>query len=150
MIRLSQAGDTIIEVLICIGIVSMILGGAFVTTRASQTGVRNSQEHGEALKLAESQLEQLRADASSASPTVFTQGTPFCMYGNTAVSTHGSTAKDCVQDSGGNPTSGQPAYQLSVDRVASNGGYLFTTTVQWYQANGNGKATESMVYRLYN
>lgn len=57
----SQVGDTIIEVLISITVVSLVLAGAFVTSRRSTNAVRTAQERGEAIKYAESQVEQLRA-----------------------------------------------------------------------------------------
>lgn len=149
MRRLGQRGDTIVEVLISIAVVSVILGGAFVTTNRSQSGVRNSQEHAEALKLVQSQLEQLRADAASTTPTVFTQGVPFCMYNNAAVSASpGPTAADCVQNSAGSPTTKEPAYHLTISRTSSNGGFLFTVDAMWDQVTG-GQAEETMVYRLY-
>jgi len=148
MRRLTEAGDTIVEVLICIAIVSMILGGAFVTTRNSQLGVRDSQEHAEALKLLESQLEQLRADAAS-DGKVKTFGTPFCMYNEQPVSaTSPPTSADCKQDNTGAPTTTQPVFNLTVGRVNSSGGYLFTLKAQWASVS-NGQAEESMVYRLY-
>jgi type II secretory pathway pseudopilin PulG len=150
MKRLSQRGDTIVEVLIAMLVVSTVLGGAFVTSNQSQLEVRNSQEHAEALKLIESQLEAVRADATSSSPTVFTASTPFCMYNNSAVSaTTQPTAADCEQDASGTPTTAQPQYALSIARVSSNGGFLFTINATWYQVNGGGKANETMVYRLY-
>jgi type II secretory pathway pseudopilin PulG len=149
MRRLSQAGDTIIEVLICIGVVSLILGGAFVTTRNSQIGVRDSQEHAEALKLVESQIEQLRADAAG-DGKIIAFGTPFCMYNQEPVdAATAPTSADCVQNNADQPTTNQPAYHLTVDRANSNGGYLFTVQAWWFSVTGNGKAQESMVYRLY-
>jgi prepilin-type N-terminal cleavage/methylation domain-containing protein len=154
MKKLTQRGDTIVEVLIAMLVISVILGGAFVTTNNSQTAVRDSQEHGEALKLVESQLEQLRGNASSSSPTVFppvlATGTPFCMYNNAPVSSATNpTAADCIQNSSGTPTTTEPAYHLSISSSSSNGGYLFMVTASWYEVNGNGMATETMAYRLY-
>jgi Tfp pilus assembly protein PilV len=132
-------------------IISIILGGAFVTTKDSQLAVRDSQEHAEALKLVESQLEQLRADASNATPTVFSASTPFCMYNAAAVSATAPPASaDCAQNSSGVPTTAQPAYGLSITRASSNGGYLFTVSATWDEVSGNGsQANETMVYRLY-
>jgi prepilin-type N-terminal cleavage/methylation domain-containing protein len=146
--KLAQRGDTIIEVLISIAVVSLILGGAFATTRRSQEGVRDSQEHSQALKLVESQLEQLRADATKTG-NVFTAGTPFCMYNNAPVSTVGPTGSNCIQNDSGQPSGTQPTYALSVTRTTSNGGFLFTIQAQWDSVTGNGKAQEQMVYRLY-
>jgi type II secretory pathway pseudopilin PulG len=149
MKRFTEAGDTIIEVLISIAIVSVILGGAFVTTRNSQIGVRDSQEHAEALKLIESQIEQLRVDAAS-DGNIKTATTPFCMYNEKPVSAVVPPAStDCKQDSAGQPTATQPVFALTVNRASSNGGYLFTIKAQWDSVAGNGKAQESMVYRLY-
>jgi len=144
MFRFNQRGDTIVEVLICMAIISLVLGGAFVTTRNSQLGVRDSQEHAEALKLVESQLEQLRADAADAKAAA----SPFCMY-NAATATIASG--NCTQDSAGLPRQADSRYKLSIARAApdANGGYLFTVTATWPDVNGNGNAQESMVYRLY-
>lgn len=149
MKHLTQAGDTIVEVLISIAIVSTILGGAFVTTRNSQAGVRDSQEHAEALKLVESQLEQLRADAAG-DGNVKIASQPFCMYKEQPVSTTNPiTSADCKLDNTGSPTTVEPVFKITIDRVSSNGGYLFTIKARWDSVAGNGQAQESMVYRLY-
>lgn len=147
--KLAQRGDTIIEVLISIAVVSVILGGAFVTTRRSQEGVRDSQEHAQALKLVESQLEQLRAEATKTGD-VFTAGTPFCMYNRAPVSTAGPSGANCKQNSGGQPSTENPYYSLSITRATSNDGFLFTIKAEWDSVTGNGKAQEQMVYRLYD
>lgn len=55
-----QAGDTIVEVLICMAIVSAGLSAAYAISRNSLSRVREAQEHGEALKLAEQQIERLK------------------------------------------------------------------------------------------
>jgi type II secretory pathway pseudopilin PulG len=150
---LNNAGDTIIEVLVCIAVVSTILGGAFVTTRQSQVGVRNSQEHAEALKLVESQLEQLRGDTNDA----ITATTPFCMFNETPESAViAPQSADCTQDSGGQAKQPDSRYYLTITRcttiacgnnIASS--YLFTVTATWPQITGQGNGQASMVYRLY-
>lgn len=150
MRRLGQRGDTIVEVLICIAIVSLILTGAYVTTQRSSVGVRNSQEHAEALKLVQSQLEQVRANVASGAGDVFSSPTPFCMIDTGPISaTAMPNAAKCVQNSGGAPTTGQPAYRLSIARTVSGSGSLFTITAKWDSITGHGQAQESMVYRLY-
>jgi len=151
--HLNNMGDTIVEVLVCIAVVSAVLGGAFVTTRSSQVGVRNSQEHAEALKLIESQLEQLRGDTTDAQ----TATTPFCMYNEIPVSAVVAPfAAHCTQDSAGQ--SGQPGsrYYLTIYRCNAigcgnsiAGSYLYTVKASWPQVDGKGNATETMVYRLY-
>lgn len=151
--RLNSNGDTIVEVLVCIAVVSAVLGGAFVTTRSSQVGVRNSQEHAEALKLIESQLEQLRGDTSGAT----THSTPFCMYNDTPMSAVVAPEDaHCTQNSAGQFGQPDSRYYLTIDRCSSIGcgntvanSYLFSVKATWPQVDGKGNATESMVYRLY-
>lgn len=147
---LSQAGDTIVEVLICMAITSLVLGGAFVATRDSQLGVRNSQEHAEALKLLESQVEQLRTAASTgASSNVFQSGT-FCMVAGGRVSI---PSGECTQTSDGSPAgSTQPAYSLAIACTSgcdATNGFLFKAQVTWAQVTGSGTGDEVMYYRLY-
>lgn len=58
--KLGSVGDTIVEVLLAIAIVSVVLGGAYASATRSTQGLRQSQERGEALKILEAQLEQLK------------------------------------------------------------------------------------------
>ena len=69
-----QRGDTLVEVLIAIAVVSLILGGAYVTTNRSLYATRAAQERGNALKLAESQIEQLKGIVASNPTAVFGGG----------------------------------------------------------------------------
>jgi type II secretory pathway pseudopilin PulG len=56
----SQAGETIIEVLICIGIVGLALSISYGITNRSTLRIRAAQERSEALKYAEQQIERLK------------------------------------------------------------------------------------------
>src|ERR1700677_849276 len=68
MTKLHQRGDTIVEVLIAITIVSMILGGAYLTSHNSLDATQDAQEHDNALQLAQGQVELLRTLATTGSP----------------------------------------------------------------------------------
>ncbi len=57
----SQRGDTIIEVLIAMSVLSLVLVTGYSISTRSLNGIRVSQERGEALKIAESQVEMLHA-----------------------------------------------------------------------------------------
>lgn len=59
--RLGERGDTLVEVLIAIAIISLVLVTAYVTTNRNTLGIQNSQEHEQAQRLVESQIEMLRA-----------------------------------------------------------------------------------------
>ena len=57
----SNRGDTIIEVLIAIGIVSLVLTSAYALTNKNVSSIQQVQEQGYAQKVAEQQVELLRA-----------------------------------------------------------------------------------------
>ncbi len=154
--RRGQHGDTLVEVLICILIVTVILTGAYVTTSKSSLGVRNSQEHSEALKLVQSQLEQIRQNASNASGApVFTMSPPFCMIdGGPTSTTITPGLAGCVQNSGGSPALADSRYKMSVDRTDCGSSLpseckLFVVTATWESITAKGNATEKISYRLY-
>jgi prepilin-type N-terminal cleavage/methylation domain-containing protein len=68
MKRLNQKGDTIVEVLIAIAVVSTVLVAAYQTTGQNIRSAQATQERTEALKLAEGQLERLRSNGVLAAP----------------------------------------------------------------------------------
>jgi type II secretory pathway pseudopilin PulG len=57
----NSRGDTIIEVLIAIGIVSLVLTSAYALTNKNVSSIMQVQEQGYAQKLVEQQVELLRA-----------------------------------------------------------------------------------------
>lgn len=61
--RRDQSGDTIVEVLIAIAVVSSVLTGAFIVSQKSAMAVRDSQEHGEMLQVLQGQVELVRSMA---------------------------------------------------------------------------------------
>jgi Tfp pilus assembly protein PilV len=86
----NQAGDTIVEVLIAIVLVAVILGGAYATANQSLLNTRAAQERGEALDIAQGQVESLRGfalagTANAGAYTVFTEPDLFCITGATFV-----------------------------------------------------------------
>ena len=79
MRRLKQSGDTIVEVLIAILVVSVVLSGAFVSARKSQSGIRQSEERVEALKVAEGQIEQIKSYVHSVKENISDTDEYFCV-----------------------------------------------------------------------
>lgn len=61
LMRLGHHGDTIVEVLIAVAIVSSVLAGAFTVSQRSTLAVRDSQERGEMLQLLQGQVELVRS-----------------------------------------------------------------------------------------
>lgn len=143
-----QRGDTIVEVLICVLIVSLVLAGAYVTTQRSSVGIRNSQEHSQVLKLIQSQVEQLRANSNQPNPAIFTATQPFCMVDGVPLSA--TNEPRCIQNSSGLPTTEQPAFRLSI-RYTTNGtsgGTIFTINADWDSLT-NDPARKTIFYRLH-
>jgi type II secretory pathway pseudopilin PulG len=136
--RLDKRGDTIVEVLLAIAVVSAVLGGAFVATNRSLGGVRQSQERGEALKLVEGQLERLKESVrTDTNPPVFTTPTnPFCLNDSLAV------------QNTGNPACNQGRYRLDISRSASGDTYTFVARATWDRLSG-GQDQVNIRYRAY-
>lgn len=143
-----ERGDTIVEVLIAISVVSLILGGAYVTTNRSLIATRAAEERGNALKLAESQLEQLKGLAKSDPNSIFGAATPmpFCVSSVTGAPISSSNAA-CKVNAGGSPTTTQPVYSMSIARASD--GNTFTVTNQWTDASGRITDSLRLIYRVY-
>src|SRR5438105_550518 len=111
--QLSDRGDTIVEVLLAIGVITLILSGAFVTTNHSLQGERESQERVSALKLIESQVEQAKSISATNAASLFPPKTtsPFCIIGGVV-----SYNTSCIVDISGNPNPSavEPAFHLSI------------------------------------
>lgn len=91
LIRLrKQQGDTIVEVLIAIAIVSLTLTGAYVSVNRSSNTTRTAQERGEALKWAETQIEQIKASDANLADAAYAS---FCFDANLTLQ---KTTTPCV------------------------------------------------------
>lgn len=77
--RNKQAGDTIVEVIIAIAVISTILAGAFLVTTHSTRAVRDAEEHAQALQYLQGQVELLRASAARSGGLPTALNTPFCL-----------------------------------------------------------------------
>lgn len=143
----NQRGDTIVEVLICIAVISLVLGGAFVTTNRSLQNTRAAQERSAALKLAESQLEQIKGLLASNPDAILGAGAPasFCIVSGTTVVS--STNAACIVDTAGAPAAAsvQPRFQLAITRA----GDTFTVENSWTNPGGRGTDRVRLLYRTY-
>jgi prepilin-type N-terminal cleavage/methylation domain-containing protein len=161
-----QSGDTIVEVLIAIAIISLVLTGAFSTTHASLLATRTSQEHAEALKLLEGQIENIRAYNVSPPSPINTE--PFCIDVSSTSATHqakfgggvvipGSAAADPLADTMYKPSCQLPGaageaykYYISIVYIpglsATNGTY--DLRARWDGFNGSHNQVE-LFYRYY-
>jgi prepilin-type N-terminal cleavage/methylation domain-containing protein len=141
-----QRGDTLVEVLIAIAVISLVLAGAYVTTNRSLQATRAAQERGHALKLAESQLEQLKSIAVTDPDALFGPGTPMPFCVSQSITIVAAEDEACHVNSAGQPTTTEPIYHLSITRSS---GDTFTVTNNWEDPSGRQTDEVRMIYRVH-
>ncbi len=162
MRRLKQRGDTIVEVLIAIVVVSSVLIGAFVSAQRSTNITRQSEERAEALKVAESQVEQLRKAALSNQGSLFDPlaSNQFCVdiTGSrfalgAAFPASVSADNFSVYPANCQISYGGITYYVAVIRSGVTGAPsdipVFVVHTRWDRAGGGGNEELTLAYRIY-
>lgn len=141
--KLRESGDTLVEVILAVAIISLVISGAFVLTNRSLQAERDSQERVSALKLAETQTEEVRALSTTDPVALFGASANFCIINNLIA--YGTA---CIVDINGNPdpaSTVQPAFTLSVSRS----GNTFTIVTNWTSVSGHMLDNIKLEYRSY-
>ncbi len=114
-----QAGDTLVEVLIAIAIISLTLAGAYASANLSASDLQDVQEHTEALKLVQSQVEFLRASGG--------------ITGGTCFASDGTPTTNCTLNSDGtrNTSGNGPGFVLSVGTAGPCTAGIYTVAATW-------------------
>jgi type II secretory pathway pseudopilin PulG len=138
MLRRSESGDTIVEVLIVLSILGLAFAIAFATSNHSLQEARNAQEHSAALQYMSGQIEHMRADASDAA-LFAALNTPFCMNPTTGALVNPYNATTC--------STGPPVnYQLTITQTSTE---LFRIDVAWNGVGRLGNQQEQLFYKLH-
>jgi type II secretory pathway pseudopilin PulG len=155
-----QRGDTIVEVLIAIIVLSTVLAGAYgVASRSTKEGIQ-TQEHAQALQIAQGQLETLKS--STAPPS----STPFCYdssgnavttgwtgtswpvdQSNPSLDGYPSGCQQATNGSGGACTDASLCFHVAVQRLYATDPNLYTVSLRWNGVNG-GIDQVRLDYRL--
>lgn len=145
----NQSGDTIVEVLIAVAVISSVLVGAFYISQKSTIAVRTSQEQSEMLQVLQGQVELVRAVAMTSSDNttgVFASPQYFCMDGSLP-----ATPKLIPFPS--NKSTNYPAkctidslYNVAVSYDSTT--EVFNFVGQWPLLDGN-TGHEAISYRVY-
>ena len=150
--KLGQSGDTIVEVLLAVLVITSVMAGAFTVTSKSVKATRDSQEHAQGVKLIESELESLRAAVTNGK-TIPASGA-FCLVGGNVVTY--STANCTFDQTGVITPSAQPGYDTQISRCATGNTLcstvnndLFVVSTQWVSIANSTKATEKIFYQVY-
>ncbi len=135
-----ERGDTIIEVIIAIGIVSLVLTAAYAITNRNTQVTQEVQEQSYAQKLVEEQVEVFRSLGTSAigsDITAIKSNSGGCFDGGAYVS-EASGASLCKVTNGG------ATYLLTVD---STNAPVYKINAHWDTLGGSG-ADVSVLYRV--
>jgi prepilin-type N-terminal cleavage/methylation domain-containing protein len=142
----SRRGDTIIEVLLSIAILSIVLGTAFVSSNHSlQNGV-DAGNRNKALSYSQEQIEFMKNTAYQ-NPTL--AGTyrvvpsPFCID-----TSDGQTAIISTNPQYGTKCKSYRGSQYSIKIDYNNGPQVFTVTTNWDAPNGSGQDELKLYYKL--
>lgn len=143
-LTLTERGDTVVEVLIAIAIVSLVLGGAYVTANRSLQSTRDAEERSNALKLAEAEVEDIKYMSAAMPNALFAPSVPasYCLVTHVV---HASSSAQCTVGSNGAPTTAPPAYSMSITRV----GNTFTVRVVWTKVGSDRQNNVELKYRAY-
>lgn len=133
-----QAGDTIVEVLICIAVVSSVLIGAFFVANRSTANVQDDAEHSQAQQYLQEQIELLRVYLTN-HPGFDSTDPAFCMAD--ANTTKSLTQAPCKALTGG------PDYARSITPMSTANTY--DVKVKWSSTNGQKDQVEYF-YRAYS
>lgn len=139
-----QAGDTIIEVLVVLVVLSTAFSIAYTTASRGLRAARVAQEHSEALQFLSSQVELLRV--SDASSNIFTPSSPFCLNDRNVVVRPGCSRGIDIDGSG------QGLYNISITylrNAARPERSVFNLTVRWDGPGTSGPQSETILYKKH-
>ena len=136
-LKKNQQGDTIVEVLIAITVISMVLVAAYVTTSRNVNAMTDTQEHSEALQLAQTQIEFLH---NTTTPP--TDG--HCFDNNGQLQAAGGSPDPCVQNSSGSPTSTPPQFNVN---ITNDHPPTYQVTVTWDSLTHGAKNNVTLYYQ---
>lgn len=155
---LQQVGDTIVEVLIVIVVMGVVVSAGYGIAVRSLQSTQLAQEKSYALKIAEGQLESLKA-ASSTNPAILARTDGFCLNETLAVQTitapsptptleaeNFASYPNCKKDPNDPANScASYCYYYGLKKVGDN---AFTASVRWNGPRSNRQQIQ-LSYRLY-
>jgi len=141
----NQNGDTIVEVLLAIAVVSVVLAGAYASVTRSLNSARVSQERSEAVKFVEGQLESLEVVLKDPDPAkkniILSAATgDFCLDDTLTVQVDPISSTDCKKGPDGR-------YRLFT--IYDSGPEKFISSARWDRAGGGEEQRIDIVYKVH-
>jgi type II secretory pathway pseudopilin PulG len=146
-----QTGDTIVEVIICISLISLVLAGAYTSSGHSLQNGTDASVRSQALNYAQSQIELIKNAANN--PGLLNQykrdpntgGRPFCINPDGSPADASNNSSEWYYGLCQLP--GKPyAVGITYDSAANK--QLFTITAKWLAPNGSGQSNLQLYYRM--
>ena len=139
-LRQHSAGDTIVEVLLALTVLSLIIGASSVLANRSTRSLQSTQESAVAQRLAQSQLELFRSyipnrETPVSEDTVLASANGFCMVETTAdglstIEPKPADSASCKVSEKGKPASELP-YAVTLTIESQPDGYIVRSSVAW-------------------
>jgi len=164
----NQVGDTIVEVLLAVGVVGLAVAGGYGIANRSLRQARQAQERGEAIKIAEGQVEAIKAYSANAddSTDLFNTDTKCIDLTDSDniesfLFSDAGTGNDVPSDPQTDPLIDYPEpecvdgfYHAVIDATEDTSGpvvnrYEFTVTVRWPSLGGTDVEQVQMNYRTF-
>lgn len=151
----SQAGDTIIEVMLAFAILAFAIGIAYQTANRSLVATRQAQESSQATQIAQSQLEYVRSLSSDFSRIAQSGG--YCIRqesGSINVIRSGDTnfatrCQDGIYDIRVFYCATQAAGTPPCDVVGPSAQDTFIARVTWQDVDGSGESSAALSLRMH-
>lgn len=147
----SQSGDTIVEVLISVAICGFVLGGSYYVINHQLAQIENQQEHNQATKLVESQIEDLRAYTGPADLSqvgCFTISSGDSSIDAVLRSDQPQGVYKCIVKNDGTiaAANSEPAFTLSLDPITQGASITYSVSANWVSVGG-GNSEVNAVFR---
>lgn len=168
--KLNRTGDTIVEVLIVIIVIGAVLASTYAVAVSSLQSTQLSQERAYALKLAEAQVETLKAVAGDDNPFIRaildTNSNGYCLTSdpisaptipggsptvNLADDNFSNYPAACKNDpNNASPTCSSYCYYIGVTKLgtALAEDHKYTVSVRWFGPRGNRQQVQ-LAYKVY-
>lgn len=166
MNHLSQAGDTIVEVMIVLSVLGLALSISYATANRSLVNTRQAEENAQATRYVQTQIEAIRELAKantyncpsrSSTTNVFCQATRFCLP-STADSTTPIHHPFCDEGSQSYQiadfycNNSRPTYAYNLNATPCDSTMTadtFVVETTWADAGGDGTDSVTQVYRVH-
>jgi|SRR5579884_3053515 len=139
--KLTNTGDTIVEVLVVTAVLGLTLSISFATASRSLLNTRRAQESSQASDLVQSQIEVLRTMTGNhpMDPNYIFKSGPYCVSGTSSQPYKLSTGSDC---------NGINTFYNLADTY-DNSSHTLTVAATWADVIDGTNDSVTMYYRLY-